>query len=147
MTGISVYDEYEHFVKSKEKAFQGYYVRRRRYISEVKLTEEPSLVHGRKVVVQEPWRIYNATNQRKTFQVKQCERNGVAGNVGQSDFRFNKYFKDKMLLMASPGSMSVLDEEQSCFFAGEQVTNVDDDVDDFTRYGFGTQCGSHFLKL
>ncbi|GKB76633.1 retrovirus-related pol polyprotein from transposon TNT 1-94 [Tanacetum coccineum] len=40
------------------------------------------------------------------------------------------YFKDKMLLMQAQESGAVLDEEQSLFLAGEQVTNVDDDVDD-----------------
>ncbi|GKC37690.1 retrovirus-related pol polyprotein from transposon TNT 1-94, partial [Tanacetum coccineum] len=40
------------------------------------------------------------------------------------------YFKDKMLLMQAQKSGAVLDEEQSLFLAGEQVTNVDDDVDD-----------------
>ncbi|GJS81961.1 retrovirus-related pol polyprotein from transposon TNT 1-94 [Tanacetum coccineum] len=39
------------------------------------------------------------------------------------------YFKDKMLLMQAQESGAVLDEEQSLFLAGEQVTNVDDDVD------------------
>ncbi|GJX89045.1 retrovirus-related pol polyprotein from transposon TNT 1-94 [Tanacetum coccineum] len=40
------------------------------------------------------------------------------------------YFKDKMLLMQAQESGAVLDEEQSLFLAGEQVTNIDDDVDD-----------------
>ncbi|GJS03415.1 retrovirus-related pol polyprotein from transposon TNT 1-94 [Tanacetum coccineum] len=40
------------------------------------------------------------------------------------------YFKDKMLLMQAQESGAVLDEEQSLFLAGEQVTNVDDDMDD-----------------
>ncbi|GJS86889.1 retrovirus-related pol polyprotein from transposon TNT 1-94 [Tanacetum coccineum] len=40
------------------------------------------------------------------------------------------YFKDKMLLMQAQESGAVLDEEQSLFLAGEQVTNVDDNVDD-----------------
>ncbi|GJY50462.1 retrovirus-related pol polyprotein from transposon TNT 1-94 [Tanacetum coccineum] len=40
------------------------------------------------------------------------------------------YFKDKMLLMQAQESRAVLDEEQSLFLAGEQVTNVNDDVDD-----------------
>ncbi|GJU84733.1 retrovirus-related pol polyprotein from transposon TNT 1-94 [Tanacetum coccineum] len=40
------------------------------------------------------------------------------------------YFKDKMLLMQAQENGAVLDEEQSLFLAGEQVTNVDDDVDD-----------------
>ncbi|GJU68833.1 hypothetical protein Tco_1255092 [Tanacetum coccineum] len=43
------------------------------------------------------------------------------------------YFKDKMLLMQAQESGAVLDEEQSLFLAGEQVTNVDDDVDDSTE--------------
>ncbi|GJX01010.1 uncharacterized mitochondrial protein-like protein [Tanacetum coccineum] len=40
------------------------------------------------------------------------------------------YFKDKMLLMQAQESGAVLDEEQSFFLVREQVTNVDDDVDD-----------------
>ncbi|GJX61615.1 retrovirus-related pol polyprotein from transposon TNT 1-94 [Tanacetum coccineum] len=40
------------------------------------------------------------------------------------------YFKDKMLLMQAQENGAVLDEEQSLFLAGEQVTNVDNDVDD-----------------
>ncbi|GJR24399.1 putative reverse transcriptase domain-containing protein [Tanacetum coccineum] len=43
------------------------------------------------------------------------------------------YFKDKMLLMQAQESGAVLDEEQSLFLAGEQVTNVDNDVDDSTE--------------
>ncbi|GKA25447.1 retrovirus-related pol polyprotein from transposon TNT 1-94 [Tanacetum coccineum] len=39
------------------------------------------------------------------------------------------YFKDKMLLMQAQENGAVLDEEQSLFLAGEQVTNFDDDVD------------------
>ncbi|GKE81286.1 retrovirus-related pol polyprotein from transposon TNT 1-94, partial [Tanacetum coccineum] len=39
------------------------------------------------------------------------------------------YFKDKMLLMQAQENGVVLDEEQSLFLAGEQVTNCDDDVD------------------
>ncbi|GJW64648.1 retrovirus-related pol polyprotein from transposon TNT 1-94 [Tanacetum coccineum] len=40
------------------------------------------------------------------------------------------YFKDKMLLMQAQESGAVLDEEQSLFLVGEQVTNIDNDVDD-----------------
>ncbi|GJS54629.1 hypothetical protein Tco_0627991 [Tanacetum coccineum] len=63
----------------------------------------------------------------------------VAGNVGAHRHREcprpkrlqdSDYFKDKMLLMQAQESGAVLDEEQSLFLAGEQVTNVDDDVDD-----------------
>ncbi|GKD58544.1 hypothetical protein Tco_1296053, partial [Tanacetum coccineum] len=39
-----------------------------------------------------------------------------------------------MLLMQAQESGAVLDEEQSLFLAGEQVTNVDDDVDDSPEY-------------
>ncbi|GKE18680.1 retrovirus-related pol polyprotein from transposon TNT 1-94 [Tanacetum coccineum] len=42
----------------------------------------------------------------------------------------SNYFKDKMLLMQAQESRVVLDEEHSLFLAEEQVTNVDDDVDD-----------------
>ncbi|GJR18407.1 hypothetical protein Tco_0966934 [Tanacetum coccineum] len=54
---------------------------------------------------------------------------------GQSDFKIQTYFMDKMLLNASPGEWSSLDEERRSFLAGagEQVTNVDDDVDDSTE--------------
>ncbi|GKA31058.1 retrovirus-related pol polyprotein from transposon TNT 1-94 [Tanacetum coccineum] len=45
----------------------------------------------------------------------------------------SNYFKDKMLLMQAQENGAVLDEEQSLFLAGEQVTNVDDDVDDSTE--------------
>ncbi|GKG51044.1 hypothetical protein Tco_0539168, partial [Tanacetum coccineum] len=38
-----------------------------------------------------------------------------------------------MLLMQAQESGAVLDEEQLLFLAGEQVTNVDDDVDDSTK--------------
>ncbi|GKC75896.1 retrovirus-related pol polyprotein from transposon TNT 1-94 [Tanacetum coccineum] len=41
------------------------------------------------------------------------------------------YFKDKMLLMQAQENGAVLDEEQLLFLAGEQVTNFDDDVDDW----------------
>ncbi|GKF52067.1 hypothetical protein Tco_0148534 [Tanacetum coccineum] len=76
------------------------------------------MVQDGKVVVQDVRGRYNATNQGRPFQ-----RNKARGN-GQSDF------KDKMLLMQAQESGAVLDEEQLLFLAGEQVTNVDDDVDD-----------------
>ncbi|GJS19179.1 hypothetical protein Tco_0447811 [Tanacetum coccineum] len=44
-----------------------------------------------------------------------------------------KLNKDKMLLMQAQENGAVLDEEQSLFLAGEQVTNVDDEVDDSTE--------------
>ncbi|GJV16490.1 retrovirus-related pol polyprotein from transposon TNT 1-94 [Tanacetum coccineum] len=44
--------------------------------------------------------------------------------------RFRLTSKGQMLLMQAQESGAVLDEEQLLFLAGEQVTNVDDDVDD-----------------
>ncbi|GJT48939.1 retrovirus-related pol polyprotein from transposon TNT 1-94 [Tanacetum coccineum] len=41
------------------------------------------------------------------------------------------YFKDKMLLMNAHENGVVLDEEQLLFLAEEQVTNFDEDVDDW----------------
>ncbi|GKF49285.1 hypothetical protein Tco_0142536, partial [Tanacetum coccineum] len=80
------------------------------------------MVQDGKVVVQDVRGRYNANNQGRPFQRNNARGNSVAGNVeGQSDF------KDKMLLMQAQESGAVLDEEQSLFLAGEQVTNVDDD--------------------
>ncbi|GKA39543.1 hypothetical protein Tco_0732094 [Tanacetum coccineum] len=62
-------------------------------------------VQDGRVVVQDVRGRYNANNQGKPFQRNNARGNVVAGNVG------------------------VLDEEQSLFLAGEQVTNFDEDVD------------------
>ncbi|GJR22017.1 retrovirus-related pol polyprotein from transposon TNT 1-94 [Tanacetum coccineum] len=94
-----------------------------------------------KVVVQDVRGRYNATNQGRPFQRNNARGNGVAGNVGglghiarecprPKRLQDSDYFKDKMLLMQAQESGAVLDEEQSLFLAGEQVTNVDDNVDD-----------------
>ncbi|GKC70264.1 zinc finger, CCHC-type containing protein, partial [Tanacetum coccineum] len=98
-----------------------------------------AMVQDGKVVVQDVRGRYNANTQGRPFQRNNTRGNGVAGNVGGSkaecpkakaDFKFQKYFKDKMLLMQAQESGAVLDEEQSLFLAGERVTNVDDNVDD-----------------
>ncbi|GJZ28162.1 integrase, catalytic region, zinc finger, CCHC-type containing protein [Tanacetum coccineum] len=47
--------------------------------------------------------------------------------------RFQHFKGTRMLLMQAQENGAVLDEEQSLFLAGEQVTNVDDDVDDSTE--------------
>ncbi|GKF79198.1 retrovirus-related pol polyprotein from transposon TNT 1-94 [Tanacetum coccineum] len=70
--------------------------------------------------------------QAKPIKCYNC--NGL-GNIARECPRPKRlqdsdYFKDKMLLMQAQESEAVLDEEQSLFLAGEQVTNVDDDVDD-----------------
>ncbi|GJW80629.1 hypothetical protein Tco_0144604 [Tanacetum coccineum] len=108
-----------------------------------------AMVQDGKVVVQDVRGRYNATNQGRPFQRNNARGNGVAGNVGAQNrggminpghiarecprpkrLQDSDYFKDKMLLMQAQESGAVLDEEQSLFLAGEQVTNVDDDVDD-----------------
>ncbi|GJR86674.1 hypothetical protein Tco_0210685 [Tanacetum coccineum] len=67
---------------------------------------------------------FKETIQEEWAQARECPR---PKRLQDSD-----YFKDKMLLMQAQESGAVLDEEQSLFLAGEQVTNVDDDVDDST---------------
>ncbi|GKA21104.1 hypothetical protein Tco_0701093 [Tanacetum coccineum] len=73
---------------------------------------------------------------RENLQEKWCSRENVGGQNREHDLILVKGethqvdFKDKMLLMQAQESGAVLDEEQSLFLAGEQVTNVDDDVDD-----------------
>ncbi|GJW72549.1 hypothetical protein Tco_0129466 [Tanacetum coccineum] len=106
-----------------------------------------AMIQDGKVVVQDVRGRYSATNQGRTFnqgrpfQKNNARGNGVAGNVGAQNrggminpvpkrLQDSDYFKDKMLLMQAQESGAILDKEQSLFLAGEQVTNVDDDVDD-----------------
>ncbi|GKC18229.1 retrovirus-related pol polyprotein from transposon TNT 1-94 [Tanacetum coccineum] len=74
------------------------------------------------------------TNPGQAKPIKYYNCNGL-GHIARKCPRPKRlqdsdYFKDKMLLMQAQESGAVLDEEQSLFLAGEQVTNVDDDVDD-----------------
>ncbi|GJU70552.1 hypothetical protein Tco_1256811 [Tanacetum coccineum] len=64
-------------------------------------------------------------NQLRTSSNARNKATVQDGRVVDSD-----YFKDKMLLMNAHENGAVLDEEQLLFLAGEQVTNLDDDVDD-----------------
>ncbi|GJS10002.1 hypothetical protein Tco_0366798 [Tanacetum coccineum] len=100
------------------------------------LALEQSLVQDGGSCVQDVRGRYNATNQGRPFQRNNARGNGVAEmdidhvNVHAKADQDSDYFKDKMLLMQAQESGAVLDEEQSLFLAGEQVTNVDNDVDD-----------------
>ncbi|GJY02378.1 hypothetical protein Tco_0360530 [Tanacetum coccineum] len=78
-------------------------------------------VQDGRVVVQDVRGRYNANNQGRPFQRNNARGNVVAGNVGG---------QDAITPQKSPDNGAVLDEEQSLFLAGEQVTNFDDDVDD-----------------
>ncbi|GJU33765.1 hypothetical protein Tco_1182119 [Tanacetum coccineum] len=85
-----------------------------------------AMVQDGKVVVQDVRGRYNANNQGRPFQRNNARGNGVAGNVGGQNRGG----------IINPGQAkpikcyNLLDEEQSLFLAGEQVTNDDDDVDD-----------------
>ncbi|GJU69783.1 hypothetical protein Tco_1256042 [Tanacetum coccineum] len=100
-----------------------------------------AMVQDGKVVVQDVRGRYNATNQGRPFQRNNARGNGVAGNVGvgdrteghiarecqgQSDFKIQYYFKDKMLLMQAQESGAVLDEEQCCFL--QENRHVHDNI-------------------
>ncbi|GKA34213.1 hypothetical protein Tco_0720642 [Tanacetum coccineum] len=96
-------------------------------------------VQDGKVMVQDVRGRYNANNQGRSIQRNNARGNAIAGNVGgriarecprPKRLQDSDYFKDKMLLMQAQENGAVLDEEQSLFLAGEQVTNFDDDVDD-----------------
>ncbi|GJS41047.1 hypothetical protein Tco_0566090 [Tanacetum coccineum] len=66
------------------------------------------------------------------FVAGECreDRTVEALSIWPKRLQDSDYFKDKMLLMQAQESGAVLDEEQSLFLAGEQVTNIDDNVDD-----------------
>ncbi|GJW17747.1 hypothetical protein Tco_0025183 [Tanacetum coccineum] len=98
-----------------------------------------AMVQDGKVVVQDVRGRYNATNQGRPFQRNNARGNGVAGNVGAQNrggminpgqAKPIKLLQGQDATNASQEGGAVLDEEQSLFLAGEQVTNVDDDVDD-----------------
>ncbi|GJY60593.1 hypothetical protein Tco_0461250 [Tanacetum coccineum] len=87
-----------------------------------------------KVVVQDVRGRYNANNQGRPFQRNNARGNGVAGNhenvKAKATSRFRLIQGQDVLKWQAQESGAVLDEELSLFLAGEQVTNVDDDVDD-----------------
>ncbi|GJT19484.1 hypothetical protein Tco_0878190 [Tanacetum coccineum] len=75
---------------------------------------------------------YNANNQENHFREDNARGNlwHIARECPRPKrLQDSDYFKDKMLLMQAQENGAVLDEEQSLFLAGEQVTNFDEDVD------------------
>ncbi|GKC65400.1 hypothetical protein Tco_1097998 [Tanacetum coccineum] len=73
-----------------------------------------------KMYVEDTMRIIKEDHFRETMQEEMLPK-----RLQDSD-----YFKDKMLLMQAQENGAVLDEEQSLFLAGEQVTNFDHDMND-----------------
>ncbi|GJR39637.1 hypothetical protein Tco_1215321 [Tanacetum coccineum] len=84
-----------------------------------------------------PWEDTMRYNQGRPFREKQWQDgNCVAWNArrqnrarecqGQSDFKIQYYFKDKMLLMQAQESGAVLDEEQCCFL--QENRHVHDNI-------------------
>ncbi|GJU55754.1 retrovirus-related pol polyprotein from transposon TNT 1-94, partial [Tanacetum coccineum] len=75
--------------------------------------------------------VQDRSGQAKPIKYYNC--NGL-GHIAREcprpkQLQDSDYFKDKMLLMEAQDNGAVLDEEQSLFLAGEQVTNFDEDVD------------------
>ncbi|GKB18443.1 hypothetical protein Tco_0852366 [Tanacetum coccineum] len=92
-----------------------------------------AMVQDGKVVVQDVRGRYNATNQGRPFQRNNARGNG-SGKVGAQNrggmINPGQAKPIKCYNYNGLGYIALLDEEQSLFLAGEQVTNVDDDVDD-----------------
>ncbi|GJX44658.1 retrovirus-related pol polyprotein from transposon TNT 1-94, partial [Tanacetum coccineum] len=144
-----LYDEFEHFRQIKGETIQGYYTGSvvQDVVEEIVATNQ-----GKHILIKET--IFCKNNARGIWSRGKCRAQNRGGmiNPGQAKpikcyncnglghiarecprpkrLQDSDYFKDKMLLMQAQESGAVLDEEQSLFLAGEQVTNVDDDVDD-----------------
>ncbi|GJW73986.1 retrovirus-related pol polyprotein from transposon TNT 1-94, partial [Tanacetum coccineum] len=93
-------------------------------------------VQDGRVVVQDVRGRYNANNQGRPFQRNNARGNVVAGNVGgQNRGGIINPGQAKPIKCYNCNGLGhiareLLDEEQSLFLTGEQVTNFDDDVDD-----------------
>ncbi|GJU86488.1 retrovirus-related pol polyprotein from transposon TNT 1-94 [Tanacetum coccineum] len=92
-------------------------------------------VQDGRVVVQDVRGRYNANNQGKPFQRNNTRGNVVAGNVrGQNRGGIINPGPARPIKCYNCNGLGhiareLLDEEQSLFLAGEQVTNFDEDVD------------------
>ncbi|GJR09155.1 hypothetical protein Tco_0791807 [Tanacetum coccineum] len=97
-----------------------------------------AMVQDGKVVVQDVRGRYNATNQGRPFQRNNARGNGVAGNVGGQNRggMINPGQSKHSRQDATNASQDEAEQygcrNRSLFLAGEQVTNVDDDVEVFT---------------
>ncbi|GKF38190.1 hypothetical protein Tco_0118251 [Tanacetum coccineum] len=81
----------------------------------------------------ELWFKMSVEDTMRTIKGKPFQRNNARGNVvagSRSDFKIQTTSRTRMLLMQAQENGAVLDEEQSLFLVGEQVTNFDDDVDE-----------------
>ncbi|GJT38014.1 retrovirus-related pol polyprotein from transposon TNT 1-94 [Tanacetum coccineum] len=139
-----LYDEFEHFRQIKGEGIQGYY----NYDGKVRVQQilDPLALVSDASAQQYPTQSSMSPNSTEPYPSDNFQMDSGSSSTENLIERHiarecprpkrlqdSNYFKDKMLLMQAQENGAVLDEEQSLFLAGEQVTNVDDDVDDSTE--------------
>ncbi|GKC01122.1 retrovirus-related pol polyprotein from transposon TNT 1-94 [Tanacetum coccineum] len=168
-----LYDEFEHFCQNKGETIQGYYVRFTKLINDmrnIKMTMPRMQLNSKfvnnmlpewsrfitEVKLNRVWTPSSASSTNHSKSPQPSKEPSPADNFQLDSGRHiarecprpkrlqdSDYFKDKMLLMQAQESGAVLDEEQSLFLAGEQVTNVDDDVDDSPETDLALNVGQY----
>ncbi|GJW76534.1 retrovirus-related pol polyprotein from transposon TNT 1-94 [Tanacetum coccineum] len=98
-----------------------------------------AMVPDGKVVVQDVRGRYNATNQGRPFQRNNERGNGVARNVGAQN-------RGGMINPCQAKPIKCYNCNRLGHIAREQVTNIDDDVDDSPENDLALNV-DHFLKL